>query len=420
MSDLEQLERQLLTSPFDAELRSRYAQSLFDTGQYEDSLGQWILLAGQHDTVAEYHARAALCCHRLGRANDTDEHLDRARSCSGFAALAALVGEIEQSDAEVVEENAPAPVGLRAVAGGRVGLDEAADVVLIGATDKIRFSDVVGMQDLKKILKLKIVEPFVNPGLFQRFKKRSGGGVLLYGPPGCGKTMMARAIATECKANFNAVGISDVLSMWMGQSEQNLAGVFEKAREEVPSVLFFDELDALAFSRSKAASDHTRTTVNEFLNQLDGMVGNNEKLLVLAATNMPWDVDDAMQRPGRFDRRIFVPPPDAEARREMFEAKLRDVPTDRFDADALATRCEGFSGADIDAVIEYAKEEVLTEILDSGTERCIRQEDLAQAAEQVTPSTLEWLKTARNLVKFGGGSGAYKEVEKYLRQRRLM
>ena len=134
---------------------------------------------------------------------------------------------------------------------------------------------------------------------------------MLYGPPGCGKTMMARAIASECNASFTAVGISDILNMWVGQSERNLAGLFDKARSEAPAVLFFDELDALAFARNKAHSDHTRTLVNEFLNQLDGMAGQNDKLLVLAATNMPWDVDEAMKRPGRFDRQVFVPPPDS-------------------------------------------------------------------------------------------------------------
>ena len=213
-----------------------------------------------------------------------------------------------------------------------------ADVVSITRASKVRFSDVVGMRDLKQVLKLKIIDPFANPGLFARFKKRAGGGVMLYGPPGCGKTMMARAIATECNASFTAVGISDILNMWVGQSERNLAALFVKARSDAPAVLFFDELDALAFARNKAHSDHTRTLVNEFLNQLDGMAGQNDKLLVLAATNMPWDADEAMKRPGRFDRQVFVPPPDLEARTEMMRVKLSDVPHDAVDFARLARR----------------------------------------------------------------------------------
>jgi SpoVK/Ycf46/Vps4 family AAA+-type ATPase len=184
-------------------------------------------------------------------------------------------------------------------------------------------------------------------------------------------------------------------------------------------VLFFDELDALAFSRSKAHSDHTRTRVNEFLNQLDGMSGSNANVLVLAATNMPWDVDEAMKRPGRFDRQIFVPPPDAQARAEMFRLKLRDVPTESFDADTLGRRAEHFSGADIDGVIERAKDVALSDILDSGTEREVRNADLLAAIADTPASTLEWLKTARNLVKYAGASGSYKDVEQYLRKAKL-
>jgi transitional endoplasmic reticulum ATPase len=243
--------------------------------------------------------------------------------------------------------------------------------------------------------------------------------VLLYGPPGCGKTMMAKAIATECDASFTAVGISDVLNMFVGQSEQNLAGVFDKARSERPAVLFFDELDALAYSRSKAHSDHTRTTVNEFLNQLDGMSGQNDGVLVLGATNMPWDVDEAMKRPGRFDRQVFVPPPDAQAREEIFRMKLRDVPVAELDYAALARLTENFSGADIDGVIEAAKDGALLQLLDAVEEVRIQQEDLTRAIAEAVPSTLDWLKTARNLVKFGGVGRAYKDVEQYLRQTRM-
>ncbi|MEJ2118805.1 MAG: ATP-binding protein, partial [Alphaproteobacteria bacterium] len=160
--------------------------------------------------------------------------------------------------------------------------------------------------------------------------------------------MTARAVANECKASFFSVGISDVLNMWIGESEGNLAALFDKARSETPCVLFFDELDALAFSRSKAHSEHTRTVVNEFLAQLDGMGRDNKGVLILAATNMPWDVDPAMKRPGRFSRQIFVPPPDAEARRQMLEVKLTGVPHEGVDYTLLAKKTTNFSGADMD------------------------------------------------------------------------
>ena len=410
MSDARvELEQRLLREPFDLELRTRYAEALFAEGDWEESRAQWRLLL-QAGATADRHLRAAECCARLGDRPGVERHVEGARGCPDF-------DEGDPRPVTLAEE--PRRAALFSVAGGRREGPPLAEVVSIHASETVRFADVVGMDELKSMIRVRIIEPFVNPGLFQRFRKKSGGGVLLYGPPGCGKTMFARAIATESRANFTAVGISDVLQMWVGASERNLVALFEKARSECPAVLFFDELDALAFSRSKASADHTRTLVNEFLAQLDGMAGRNDQVLILAATNMPWDVDEAMKRPGRFDRPVFVPPPDAVARAEMFRVKLVGVPAEGIDAAALAARARHFSGADIDGVIEQAKDRVLEEILRSGEERALRQADLLAALEHVEPSTLEWLKTARNLVKFGNAGGAYRDVERYLRAERL-
>jgi SpoVK/Ycf46/Vps4 family AAA+-type ATPase len=231
---------------------------------------------------------------------------------------------------------------------------------------------------------------------------------------------MARAVANECNASFVSIGISDILNMWLGESERNLAAVFEKARAQQPCVLFFDELDALAYSRSKAGSSSARTVVNEFLAQLDGVGRENRGVLVLAATNMPWDVDPAMRRPGRFARQIFVPPPDLAARRAMFEIKLTGVPLQQVDFDALALRTEHFSGADIDGLIEFAKELVLGEALSSGTERALANADFDLALRDMQPSTLEWLRTVRNVVKYAGDDASYRDVERYLKATKLL
>ena len=285
---------------------------------------------------------------------------------------------------------------------------------------KIGFSDIVGMKDLKNLVRLKIIEPFLNPSLFARFSQRSGGGILLYGPPGCGKTYLAKAIASECGAEFISVGISDVLSMWIGETESQLAAIFERARHSKPCVLFFDELDALAFCRSKSQSDHSKTLVNEFLTQMDGLGKSNDQILILGATNMPWNVDSALKRPGRFSRQIFVPPPDEHARALMFEMKLRNVPTSDIDFIKLASACALFSGADIDGVIEETKERILAEIIDTGCDEVINEHALLEICKLHSPSCVDWLKTARNLVLYGGVDKSYRDVETYLKKVHLI
>jgi SpoVK/Ycf46/Vps4 family AAA+-type ATPase len=311
------------------------------------------------------------------------------------------------------------PVKLSVVQGAR-----SADVVSIArpvqAPDKTRFMHIAGMEDLKKSIRLQIIEPFINPGLFAKFRKKAGGGILLYGPPGCGKTMLARAVANECNAAFLAIGISEILTAWLGESERNLALMFEKARAQKPCVMFFDELDALAFARSKSSSDTSRKIVNEFLAQMDGFEKVNDQVLILAATNMPWDVDPAMKRPGRFARQVFVPPPDGVARARIIELALEGVPHGEVDPVAVARVTEQFSGADVDALVERAKEYVLTEYLETRRERDVSQQDLLRAAAELVPTTQDWLRTARNLVKYAGGDDSYRDLERYLKANKLL
>lgn len=419
------LERQLLTEPFNAELRHRYAGGLLALGRPDEALAQAELLSQQ----APGHARGPLLAARALLAQDRVQQAQaryaQARGLDGFEPVAELEDQAADPRAPVPlgggehggEHEAPAP-RLRLVSAGAEGGATVRAIQNVAA-EKVRFSSIVGMDDLKKTIRIKIIDPYLKPGLFARFRMNSGGGILLYGPPGCGKTMMARAIANECNAEFISVGISDVLNMWMGESERNLAALFDKARSRTPCVLFFDELDALAFSRAKATSNNTRTVVNEFLSQLDGVGRENSGILVLAATNMPWDVDDAMKRPGRFSRQIFVPPPDQDARAEMLRGKLTGVPCEPLDLPALAARLEHYSGADIDGLIELAKESAVSDGL-AGTERGLRADDFEYAMRQVHASTLDWLRTVRNVVKYAGADGNYKDVEQYLKKARLL
>jgi len=409
MKTRNEIEQALLHDPFDAGLRAEYAELLLAEANGEAALSQFELLCKQNPQHARGHVGAARALLLLERRADALTRYAKARSMPGFESDA----ELEKLDSQARRTATP---NLRVVA------DNVSNVVPIQKVpeERIRFSSIVGMDDLKKTIRIKIIEPFVNPGLFQRFRKQAGGGILLYGPPGCGKTMIARAVANECNAEFMSVGISDVLNMWIGESERHLAAIFDKARSQAPCVLFFDELDALAYSRSKASSEHTRTVVNEFLSQLDGVGKDNKSLLILAATNMPWDVDPAMKRPGRFSRQIFVPPPDPEARAKMLEVKLTGVPCESLDLASIVQRTNHFSGADIDGLIELAKESALEDNVLNGRERALNQGDFESALAIVQPTTQEWLRTARNLVKYAGDDGSYRDVEAYLKKTKMI
>jgi SpoVK/Ycf46/Vps4 family AAA+-type ATPase len=402
----QELEAALLADPFDQALRLEYAQLLATEGDWNASLAQCELMLKSGETAAGLQ-QAAHCQHRLGRDEAAVDLYVRAKALGDFVA---------DDELEELLRNARPANRLSVIEG-----DKPDNLVSFvdARQDKVRFTDVAGMDALKKTLRLQIIEPFLNPGLFSRFRKQAGGGVLLYGPPGCGKTLMARAIATECNATFMSVGISDVLNMWLGESERNLALLFEQARANKPCVMFFDELDALAYSRSKSNSTSARTVVNEFLAQLDGFEHNNAEVLILAATNMPWDVDSAMKRPGRFTKQIFVPPPDEEARQVMLEMKLAGVPVGDIDVAAIASATKNYSGADMDGLIDNAKDNALSDILDRGTERSLQQADFVEALEMTNPSTIDWLKTARNLVKYGGADNSYKDVKRYLKNNKL-
>ncbi|HMS16139.1 MAG TPA: ATP-binding protein, partial [Planctomycetota bacterium] len=261
---------------------------------------------------------------------------------------------------------------------------------------------------------MKVIQPLAHPELFAAYGKKVGGGVLLYGPPGCGKTHIARATAGEAKASFHAVGIHEVLEMWMGQSERNLNAIFEGARRRKPCVLFFDEVDALGAKRSDMTNAAGRQSINQFLSELDGASGDNEGILVLAATNAPWHIDPAFRRPGRFDRLIFVPPPDHAARVSILRILLRNKPCVDFALDSIAKKTDRFSGADLQAVVDVAVEAKLKEALKRGTPTPLTEKDLLAATKIVKPSTAEWFATARNHVLFANQGGAYDDVARYL------
>jgi ATP-dependent 26S proteasome regulatory subunit len=280
---------------------------------------------------------------------------------------------------------------------------------------KLTFRDVGGMDDLKEEISMKIIYPLQHPEMFKAYGKPIGGGILMYGPPGCGKTYLARATAGEIKASFLAIGINDVLEMWVGSSERNLRSIFEQARSNRPCVLFFDEVDALGGRRADVQSGAGRNIINQFLSEMDGVEGNNDGLLVLAATNAPWHVDAAFRRPGRFDRVLFVPPPDQAGRAAILQLHCLGKPSEAIDFDQLAKKSEGFSGADLKAIVDQAVEGKLREAFKTGKPLPLTTRDLLAAAKSLKPTTREWFSTARNYALYSNQGGIYDDVLKYLK-----
>ncbi len=278
----------------------------------------------------------------------------------------------------------------------------------------INFSDVGGMESVKKEIELKIIRPLLHPDLYKAYGKKAGGGILLYGPPGCGKTYLAKATAGQVNAEFISVDLNDILDMWVGNSEKNLHEIFELARKHAPCVLFIDEIDALGASRSDMKQSSGRHLINQFLQEMDGINSDNEGVLILGATNTPWNLDPAFRRPGRFDRIIFVPPPDEMGRESILRLKLQKKPIESVDYSTIAKKTENYSGADIDAIIDMAIEEKLESSFLDGIPKPINTRDLLNAAKRHKPTTQEWFMTARNFALFANDSGLYDDILTYM------
>ena len=278
----------------------------------------------------------------------------------------------------------------------------------------INFTSVGGMDSVKEEISLKIIQPMLHPELYEAYGKSAGGGILLYGPPGCGKTHLAKATAGEVRANFISVGLDEILDMFIGNSERNLHEMFEVARRNTPCVLFFDEVDALGAKRSDMRQSAGRHLINQFLAELDGINANNDGILILAATNAPWHLDSAFRRPGRFDRIVFVPPPDAAARAEILRILLEGKPMDRIDYVSLGKKLKDLSGADLKAVVDIAVEAKLQEAMKKGQPSPITTRDLQKAAKRAKPTTTEWFSTARNHALYSNEGGLYDDILTYL------
>uniref|UniRef100_A0A665VTY3 vesicle-fusing ATPase n=1 Tax=Echeneis naucrates TaxID=173247 RepID=A0A665VTY3_ECHNA len=218
----------------------------------------------------------------------------------------------------------------------------------------IKWDDVAGLEGAKEALKEAVILPIKFPHLFTG-KRTPWRGILLFGPPGTGKSYLAKAVATEANnSTFFSISSSDLVSKWLGESEKLVKNLFSLAREHKPSIIFIDEIDSLCGSRSENESEAARRIKTEFLVQMQGVGNDNEGILVLGATNIPWTLDSAIRR--RFEKRIYIPLPEEHARSFMFKLHLGSTPNNLTEADfvTLGTKTEGYSGADISIVVRDA------------------------------------------------------------------
>lgn len=394
-------------------LRISLAGLLVSGERFDEALdlAQGVLAGAPDDVSALEVARRA-----------ADQSGDRALAARYSRVLAALVGDPKASEAvteatQATDASPPIPIQLEVVEGG------AGDPGDIGEVERprVRLADVGGMDDVKNRLDLAFLGPMRNPQLREMYGKSLRGGLLLCGPPGCGKTFIARATAGELGARFFPVGLTDVLDMWLGVSERNLHEVFQTARRNAPCVLFLDEIDALGQKRTQTRnSGGMRNVIAQLLNEMDSVAADNDGVFVLAATNHPWDVDSALRRPGRFDRLMLVLPPDLAARTAVFEYHLRHRPVGPVDLGELARRTHGYSGADIAHVCETAAERALQAALRTGTPVPISIADLRAAVGEVTRSTDAWFQTAKNFAMFANDGGLYDDLIQYMKSNKLV
>lgn len=333
--------------------------------------GVMCLAKGETLLAEEYFSEAALAL------KDYTENLpyeERREMREWFLDLCNHVKDIQKFQKEQTEREENKAV---------LGEGERSELAFTGAdVPSVAFEDVVGLDSVKEKIFDMVIYPRQYRELYERFRKKAGGGILLYGPPGNGKTMIAKAIAHETGSLFFPVKFSDLGSKWFGESEGKMKALFDEARRAESAVIFFDEIDAIAAKRE--ASSPTDRLVAELLVQMDGIHKREGNLTILAATNRLNALDDAILRPGRFDEKIFIPLPDAAARSAMFEKHLSAIPSAVTDYAGLAARSEGLSGAQIAHVCERAKQKVIRSIIGGASaDSTVCESDVLEALQAV-------------------------------------
>jgi ATPase family associated with various cellular activities (AAA)/AAA+ lid domain/Tetratricopeptide repeat len=422
---LASLRRAVEAMPDDVGLRLHLAGLLLDAGHREEAIRHLgaIVAADPANSAALGLLVRAAAGPGPAAAAPADPVPPAAAGAAGQAGQAASAGDaggFDWASAETEFTGSVPPMFITAGDGPPAGAGRPVPDGYEAERPALALADVAGMAEVKARLEAAFLAPLRNPELRRLYHKSLRGGLLLYGPPGCGKTFIARAVAGELGAQFMTVSFADVIDMYVGQSERNIRQLFASARKISPCVLFLDEVDAIGQKRSQLRNSAMRTAVNQLLLELDDVSGSNEGVFILGASNHPWDVDSALRRPGRFDRMLLVLPPDAPAREAVFRFHLRDRPVAGIELARLAALTDGYSAADIAHACESAAEFALLDSARTGQVRMIGQDDLVAAIGDITPSIGPWFESARNVALFANEAGAYDDLAAYLKKRKLL
>ncbi len=405
---LESIGRAVVGAPDDLAQRLHYARLLLDAGRRDDGVAQLGAILARDPANTE--ALALLSGGPAAFPEAAPDPDPASPAASHPSSVVTPTESDEPFDWEAAEGQIEGPAPM--FVDGGPDSQGAFDV----ERSHVTLADVGGLDHVKQRLQASFIAPLKNPELRQMYGASMKGGLLLYGPPGCGKTFIAKAVAGELGARFITAGLSDLVLEYRGQSERAVHDLFQLARRESPCVIFLDELDAIGQRRSATRYSGMRSIVVQLLQEMDGVESVNDGVFVLGATNQPWDVDPALRRPGRFDRTVLVLPPDETARRAIFEVHLRDKPVTGIDLGALAQHSDGLTGADIAYVCQVAGERALMDSVATGTPRMVGMPDLVAALREVRPSSGPWLESARNIVEYGQDDGTFAELRAYLKK----
>ncbi|MFX1575026.1 MAG: AAA family ATPase [Promethearchaeota archaeon] len=381
---------------------AKEAVTLDGQGKYRQAMNKYFRAADILMQFMKYNKNPqmrALCKKNI------EEYLERAKvlksHLSGTKPRARPAERRSVSKDEVSTES-----GIEAVSSEEQELLDMISGTIVTESPNVKWDDIAGLQAVKQALREAIVLPIVKPELFTGARK-PWSGILLFGPPGCGKTLLAKAAATECNATFFSASSADLLSKWLGESEKLISGLFKIARLKAPSLIFMDEIDSIATKRGEGAeSGGERRVKTQLLSEIQGLKSTHDKpLLVLGATNRPWDIDMAML--SRFEKRVHVPLPDLKARAGIFKIHTEGVDSALSEEDfvELAVRTEGYSGRDIanvcrEVIMLPVRELDMSGLLDNSSKevkvRDINLKDFKNSLKKVKPMINETLLNEYN------------------------